>query len=68
MVVVRGVALGLPWIATGYVWNGIGTALQVLAVWLIFRAAAEVRRSVLGTSLSVDVGAGLVVGLAGALL
>ena len=61
------VALGAPWVATGYVWNGVGTVLQVLAVWLIYRAAAEVRRSLLGTSLSVDVGAGLVVGLAGAM-
>jgi|GEM_PF-103520 len=57
-------ALGLPWMLGGYVWDGIGATAQVLAVWLIVRAAAEVRRSSLGTSLSFDVGAGLVFGFA----
>lgn len=59
--------LGAPWIVTGAVWDGVGAVAQVVAVWLIFRAAAEVRRALVGTSLSLDVGAGLVVGFAIAL-
>ncbi len=59
--------LGTPWIVTGHVWAGIGATAQVVAVWLIFRAAAAVRRSIAGTQLSFDVAAGLLVGFAAAL-
>jgi len=61
------VLLGLPWMLTGSVWAGVGASAQVVAVWLIFRAAAEVRHAVRGTTLPFDVGAGLLVGLAGAM-
>ena len=56
--------LGLPWIVTGHVVAGIGATAQVIAVWLIFRAASEVRKAIGGTQLSFDVGAGLLVGFA----
>jgi len=59
--------LGTPWIVTGHVWAGVGAAAQVVAVWLIFRAASAVRRSITGTQLSFDVAAGLIVGFAAAL-
>ena len=59
--------LGLPWIASGHVGAGIGATAQVVAVWLIFRAASEVRKAISGTQLSLDVGAGLLVGFAVAL-
>ena len=59
--------LGLPWLLTGATWAGIGAMAQVVAMWLIFRAAAEVRRAVRGTTLPLDAGAGLLVGLAAAM-
>ena len=59
--------LGLPWMLAGAFWSGIGASAQVVAVWLIFRAAAEVRHAVRGTTLPFDAGAGLLVGLAGAM-
>ena len=59
--------LGLPWMLTGAIWAGIGGTAQVIAVWLIFRAAAEVRHAVRGTTLPFDAGAGLLVGFAGAM-
>lgn len=59
--------LGLPWMVAGAFWAGIGATAQVVAVWLIFRAAAEVRRAVRGTTLPFDAGAGLLVGLAAAM-
>ena len=59
--------LGLPWIVSGHVAAGVGATAQVVAVWLIFRAASEVRKAIGGTQLSFDVGAGLLVGFAGAM-
>ena len=59
--------LGLPWMLTGALWAGIGATAQVLAVWLIFRAASEVRHAFHGTTLPFDAGAGLVVGFAAAM-
>jgi Undecaprenyl-phosphate galactose phosphotransferase WbaP len=61
------VLLGLPWVLTGAFWAGVGTTAQVLAVWLIYRAAAEVRRGFQGTNLPHDVGLGLLAGFAGAM-
>ena len=59
--------LGLPWMLTGSLWAGVGASAQIVAVWLIFRAAAEVRHAVRGTTLPFDAGAGLLVGFAGAM-
>ena len=61
------VLLGLPWVLTGAFWAGVGASAQVLAVWLIYRAAAEARRGFRGTNLPHDVGLGLLVGFAGAM-
>ena len=59
--------LGLPWLIAGHVWAGVGAIAQILAVWLIFRAASEARHALRGSALPSDVGAGLLVGLAGAM-
>jgi Undecaprenyl-phosphate galactose phosphotransferase WbaP len=59
--------LGLPWLVTGHGWSGLGTIAQVLAVWLIFRSASEVRRALRDTSLPYDVGSGMLVGFAAAM-
>ena len=59
--------VALPAVATGFVLDGALDLLQVLAVWLIFRCAAMLRASVRSATAAVDVGAGLVVGLALAL-
>jgi hypothetical protein len=59
--------LGVSWVLTGAAWAGVGASAQIVAVWLIFRAAAEVRHAVRGTTLPFDAGAGLLVGLAGAM-
>lgn len=59
--------LGLPWIVRGHLLAGVGTTAQVLAVWLIFRTASELRRSWHDAALPVAVGFGLVVGYAAAI-
>jgi hypothetical protein len=59
--------LGLPWLVGGHAWAGLGTMAQVVAVWLIFRSASEFRRVLRDTSLPNDVGAGMLVGFAGAM-
>ncbi|MDF1522284.1 MAG: exopolysaccharide biosynthesis polyprenyl glycosylphosphotransferase, partial [Trueperaceae bacterium] len=59
--------LGLPWLATGHVWAGMGATGQALATWLIFRSASAVRASVAGDTFPRDVGAGLLTGFAGAI-
>jgi len=61
------VLLGLPWVLTGHVWAGLGATGQALAVWLIFRSASALRRVVDPDTFPRDVGAGLLVGFAGAI-
>ena len=56
--------LGLPFALTGAVADGAMQTLQVLAVWLIFRAATMLRAGLRNPSLADDVGIGLIVGLA----
>lgn len=56
--------LGAPFVVTGYVTEGLLTIAQVLAVWLIYRAATELRNNLRSHDVSTDIGAGLVVGLA----
>ena len=56
--------IGLPFVLTESLVLGAMQTLQVLAVWLLFRAAALVRGSLRESSLANDVGVGLVVGLA----
>ena len=55
--------LGLPYLLTGNAVAGLATAAQVLAAWLIFRSATEIRHSVGSSDITNDVGSGLVVGL-----
>lgn len=56
--------LGLPFLVTGHALDAALTGAQVLAVWLIFRSATEFRHSARSATISDDIGAGLVVGLA----
>jgi Undecaprenyl-phosphate galactose phosphotransferase WbaP len=59
--------LGLPWLVTGHVWAGAGATGQALAVWLIFRSASAVRGSLRDQPYSKELGAGLLIGLMGAI-
>ena len=59
--------LGLPWLVTGHVWAGVGATGQALAVWLIFRSASAVRGSLGDQQYSKELGAGLLIGLVGAI-
>ena len=61
------VLLGLPWLVQGTVWPGLGATAQVLAVWLIFRSASELRSAYRDSSLPGDAAAGLLVGFAAAM-
>jgi len=56
--------LSLPFLLTGHPWDSLLTVAQVLGVWLIFRSATEFRHSAKSRTISEDIGAGLVVGLA----
>lgn len=56
--------LGLPFLLTGYPLDALGAAAQVVAAWLIFRCATELRHAAVRANITHDVGAGLVVGLA----
>ena len=56
--------LGAPLLVTGSARDGLLVIAQVLAVWLIFRASAEARKSAVGSALAPYVAAGLVLGLA----
>jgi len=58
------VLLGLPYVVTGHATDAILNAIQILAVWVIYRSATEFRRNVRSTTISNDIGAGLIVGLA----
>ena len=58
---------GLPWLVAGYGWASVGATGQALAIWLIFRSAAAIRAATAGTPFPRDLGAGLLVGLAGAM-
>lgn len=56
--------LGLPFLFLGHAVGALLTVAQVLAVWLIFRSATEFRHNVRSSTISDDLGAGLIVGLA----
>lgn len=56
--------LGLPFVVTGHLSAGALTTAQGIAVWLIFRSATKIRQTVQGSNAAVDIGSGLVVGLA----
>ncbi len=58
-------AMGLPWLASGQALAGSLASAQVLAAWLLFRAAEESRRAVRDTRRVRDVGMGLLLGLVG---
>lgn len=58
------VLLGLPFLVTGHPSAALLSASQVIAVWLIIRSATEFRANVRSSTISMDIGAGLVVGLA----
>ena len=60
--------IAAPHALNGFLAESALDLLQVLAVWLIYRSAALLRQSLRRTTTAVDVGAGLVVGLAVALL
>lgn len=60
--------LAAPFALQGFVAEAALDLLQVLAVWLIYRCAALLRQSLSGATAAVDVGAGLMVGLAVALV
>jgi len=55
--------LGLPYLLSGHALASLATVAQVLAAWLIFRSATEIRHSVTSSDVTNDVGTGLVVGL-----
>ncbi len=61
---VSSLLLGLPFVTGGHVTEGLLSSAQVLAVWLLFRSATELRRSLRNTTTPIDISAGLVVGLA----
>ena len=61
-------AMGLPWLASGNAMAGLLTSVQVLAAWLLFRAAEEARRAVGDGRLLRDAGLGLLLGLVGVTL
>lgn len=56
--------LGVPNILNGAPMDAALIAAQVIAVWLIYRSATEFRRRLKDDSISMDIGIGLVVGLA----
>jgi hypothetical protein len=60
--------VALPYGMRGFVTEGALDLLQVLAVWLIYRSAALLRQSQGAGTAAFDVGAGLVAGLAVALV
>lgn len=62
------VLLGVPFMFTGNMVAGLASIAQVLAAWLLFRSATEIRKSVGSSDITNDVGSGLVVGLLLALL
>src|SRR5690606_24686917 len=55
--------LSLPYLLAGHPVAALLTALQIAAVWLIYRSAAEFRSGVRSRTISDDLGAGLIVGL-----
>lgn len=59
-----GLLLSTPFLFTGSPRAALLTMGQVLAVWLLFRAAVEVRKAMHRTTFAIDVGVGLVLGLA----
>lgn len=59
-----GLLLAAPFLATGSPRAAALILGQVLAVWLLFRAAVEVRKVTHRTTFALDVGVGLVLGLA----
>ncbi len=60
--------LGAPLVLTSGLVSAVAAAAQVVAAWLIFRCATEVRNRVRDTTITLDVGFGLIVGLAITLL
>ena len=60
--------LGAPLLFTSGLVSAIAATAQVVAAWLIFRCATEVRNRVRDSSITLDVGLGLIVGLAITLL
>lgn len=56
--------LSVPYLVTGHHTEAGLNAVQILAVWLIYRSATEFRRSLRADTVSHDIGLGLVVGLA----
>jgi hypothetical protein len=58
---------GMPWLVSGYGWAAVGATGQALAIWLIFRSASAVRTATADTTFPRDLGAGLLIGLAGAI-
>lgn len=59
--------LGLPWALGGHVAAALGTTGQTLAVWLIFRSASAFRGTLAGQAYTKELGAGLLIGLTGAI-
>lgn len=55
--------LGGPYLLTGHPVQAGLTVIQVLSVWIIYRAATEFRHSIHNATVPQDIGAGLVVGL-----
>jgi len=55
--------LGVPYLLTGHPAEAGLTIVQILAVWIIYRAATEFRRNIHSATVPRDIGAGLVVGL-----
>lgn len=60
--------MSLPLALTSDILSAFAAAAQVIAAWLIFRCATEVRHRLHGSAVTRDVGFGLVVGLAITLL
>lgn len=60
--------LGVPHLLNGEPLAGLAAASQIVAAWLIFRSAIEVRKNLVNASITVYIGTGLVVGLAITLL
>lgn len=56
--------LSAPFVFTAHLPEAGLSAIQVLAIWLIYRSATEFRRSIRVETVSQDMGFGLVVGLA----
>lgn len=56
--------LGVPYLMNGAPLDAALTVAQVAAVWLIYRSATEFRNRLRNDSISLDIGSGLVVGLA----